>query len=214
MTKDQIAQLDSLKNTYKFTDKDWDARGLIPSAKSMSDNMDGLLNECLSDLVALENKDLTDSELKNILNRGLKRFNKLDYDTEGREFIADKFNEISKILRIDFNEDLNIWLYGRLIVKLRKIFNKEDSEIIESMMIQCTKCQDTLTKAITRIEENIPEYWTVVKCNKCGELNLFPAERNIKESRFINCTWIQSFAESEFDSIQINKKLNELKINN
>ena len=214
LTNDQIAKLDSLKNTYKFSDKDWDSRGLIPSPKVLSDKMDGLINECLSDLISSQNKGLTQNDYKNVLNRGLKRFKKMDYDTEEREFIADKFEEISKILRIDFNEDLNIWLYGRLMVKLGKILDKKSSQLIYSLTIQCSKCQDTLTKEITRIEENIPEYWTIVKCNHCGELNLFPAKGKIKESRYTNCTWIQSFAKSDYDSIQIENKLNELKMKN
>ena len=213
LTNDQITKLDSLKNTYKFTAKDWDSRGLIPSPKPLSDKMDGLLNDCLSDLISSQNKDLTQNDYKKVLNRGLKRFKKLDYDTEEREFIADKFDEISKILRIDFHEELNIWLYGRLMVKLGQIFEKKNSHTIDSLTIQCSKCQNKLTKEITRMEENIPEYWTIVKCNHCGELNLFPAKGKIKESRFVNCTWIQSYAKSEYDSIQIENKLNELKIN-
>lgn len=214
LTNDQIAKLDSLKNTYKFTDKDWDSRGLIPSPKSLSDKMDGLLNECLSDLISSQNKDLTQNDYKKVLNRGLKRFKKLDYDTEEKEFIADKFDEISKILRIDFHEDLNIWLYGRLMLKLGQFFEKKNSQIIDSLIIQCPKCQDKLTKEITRMEENTSEYWTIVKCNHCRELSLFPAKGKIKELRFVNCTWIHSFAKSDYDSIQIDNKLNELKMNN
>jgi hypothetical protein len=51
LTISQINQLDSLRNTYKFTDKDWDNRGLIPSDKSLSDKMDNLLNDCLNHLI-------------------------------------------------------------------------------------------------------------------------------------------------------------------
>ncbi len=212
MTDIQISQLDSLKNTYKFTDKDWDKRGLIPSEKSLSDKMDRLLNDCLGELISTQNKNLTQKDYKKILNRGLKRFHKLDFDTEEREFIADKFDEIAKIIRIDFSEDLNIWLYGRLMVKLGTIFNKE-SKAIDIKTIKCTDCQESLNKLIVRTEENIPEYWTIVKCNKCGNLNLFPAQGNIKESRFENCTWIKSFAKPEFDSVQIELKLKEMKMN-
>ena len=212
MTDNQIYQLDSLKNTYKFTDNDWDKRGLIPSEKSLSDKMDKLLNDCLSELISTQNKDLNQKEYEKILNRGLKRFRKLDYDTEESEFIADKFDEIAKIIRIDFNEDLNIWLYGKLMVKIGKIFTKERKSI-ETESIQCTDCQESLNKVIVSFEENIPEYWTIVKCNKCGSLNLFPAQGKINESRFENCTWIKSFAKSEFDSTQIEIKFNKMKMN-
>lgn len=125
MTDNQISQLDSLKNIYKFTDNDWDKRGLIPPDKSLSDKMDRLLNDCLEELISTRDKNLSLKDSKKILNRGLKRFRKLDYDTEEREFIADRFDEIAKIISVDFNEELDIWLYGRLMVKFRKIFSKE-----------------------------------------------------------------------------------------
>jgi hypothetical protein len=212
MTDTQISQLDSLKNTYKFTDKDWDNRGLIPSEKALSDNMDRLLNECLGELILTQNKDLSQKDYKKILNRGLKRFRKLDYDTEESEFIVDKFDEIAKIIRIDFNEDLNIWLYGKLMVKFGKIFNKEE-KVIDTLSINCSECNEPLNKLITRYEENVPEYWTIVKCNKCGDLNLFPAQGKVKASRFENCTWIKSYDKSEVDSTQIEIELNDLKMN-
>lgn len=212
MTDVQISQLDSLKNSYKFSDNDWDKRGLIPSEKSLSDNMDKLLNDCLGELISTQNKNLSKKVYKTILNRGLKRFRKLDYDTEEREFIADKFDEIANIIRIDFNEDLNIWLYGRFMVLLEKVFTNEE-KAIDIKIIQCTDCQKPLNKLIVRIEENIPAYWAIVKCNECGNLNLFPAQENIKESRFENCKWVKSFAKSEFDSVQIEMKLKEMKMN-
>jgi hypothetical protein len=214
LTSDQISQLDSLKNTYKFTDKDWDDRGLIPSNKSLSDKMNRLINECLSDLINSQNRDLSQSDYVKILDKGLKRFKKLDYDTEEKEFIAEKFHEIANIIGVDYNEKLNIWLYGSLMIKLGKVFKQDDSKILESITIQCSNCQDTLTKAIVKFEDNIPEYWTIVKCGHCGELNLFPALGNMKETRFINCTWIKSFAKSEFDSIEIKSKIIEMKTNN
>jgi len=174
--------------------------------------MDRLLNDCLGELISTQNKNLSTKDYKKILTRGLKRFRKLDYDTEEREFIADKFDEIAKIIRIDFNEDLNIWLYGRFMVKFGKIFNKE-AKVIDTVSINCSDCNEPLNKLITEYEENIPEYWTIVKCNKCGDLNLFPARGKIKALRFENCRWFKSFDKSEVDSSQIEIKLKDMKMN-
>jgi hypothetical protein len=98
--------------------------------------------------------------------------------------------------------------------KLGEVFKQDDLKILDSINIPCTKCKITLTEAIVKFEDNIPEYWTIVKCNRCGELNLFPAKGNIKETRSLNCTYIKSFPKAEFDSTQIDIKLNELKKNN
>ena len=213
LTTSQIVALESLLHKYKFSDKDWEARGLIPSDKSLSDKMNNLINDCLSDLINSQGKNLTQKDFRKILNKGLKRFKKIEYDTEGREFIVDKFDQISKIIGIDYSEELTNWLYGKPIANMFNKFNKSDLKSLESITIKCTNCQDTLTKEILIFKEQIPEYWTIVKCNNCEELNIFPAMGNIKEARFINCTWLKSYPRTEFDSVQIISKLNELKTN-
>lgn len=209
LTVTQLKQLDSLKSTYKFSDKAWEARGLIPSPKAVSDKMEKNINICLEDLISTQSEELSKEDYIDILQDGLGRFNSFDYDTEEREFIADQFAEIAAILRIDFNEQLNIWLYGRLMVFLEKLLHK-DPVIIDSINVKCNRCGSTLKQGIIKKENNIPAYWTIVKCKQCRELVLLPGKENVKEMRYFNCYFVKSLSKEEVDSIQRNEKLREI----
>ncbi|MEI9946453.1 MAG: hypothetical protein WDN26_19810 [Chitinophagaceae bacterium] len=75
------------------------------------------------------------------MKQDLSKFNKLDYDTEEKEFICDLFHELSTIADIDFKDDLNKWLYGSVLttlLKLKNILNPE--KIVETLTQPCTNC--------------------------------------------------------------------------
>jgi|GEM_PF-615263 len=205
----QISRLDSIKNTIKYSDNEWNKRGLIPSERSKVIQMELLTNQCLDDLIEKSKNYQSKSEYIKTLKTGLNRFIKLDYDTEEKEFIADTFYEISLILDVDFKEQLNVWLYGRLMILLQKIFESNDI-VIKTNEVNCTKCNKLLKELIIREENNIPEYWIIVKCNGCGKHNILPRQENIKEVRYENCIFVKSLSNLDNDSLKVLEIINEL----
>jgi hypothetical protein len=191
----------------------WEKHGLMPSEKYLSDKMDNLINACLIDLINSDNKNLSHSDFETILDKGIDRFNDLHYDTEEKEIIAEKFNDIATIINIDISKRLNIWMYGRVLSTINDLFSQEETNFVGSQIIKCSDCNNTLTQGFLEVEGNIPSYWTIVNCEHCGETNLFPAIGNIKETVFLNCTYVNLFVKAEFDSSLIEQQLKKLKIN-
>lgn len=106
-----IEKLFIFKQKEKFGFSAWDERGLNPSDDEVCEKLENLFNDCANTLIdALESGK--DNQLKNILTKGLKDFKSFDYDTEEREFICDYFFELSDIIKVDFKDNLNAWLYG------------------------------------------------------------------------------------------------------
>jgi hypothetical protein len=209
LNDNQISKLDSLKKSELYADSEWDKRGLIPSEKEKVEQMKLLTNECLDKIIEESRDYQTKSNYKKVLENGLRRFNKSDFDTEEKEFIADKFYEISLILDVDFKEQLNVWLYGRVMIMLQKLFETKDIAI-RTNEVNCTKCNILLKELIIREENNIPEYWIIVKCNDCGKHNFLPRQKNIKEVRYENCVFVKSLSSVENDSSKILEIIDEL----
>ena len=147
------------------------------------------------------------------LKSKLSRLNKLHYDREEKEFICDLFHELSAIVGVDFNDNLNTWLYGYVLtalMKIQKIIRPE--KIIETLRQPCTKCATQLETHIIRKHEGIQETgWLVGKCNICGELNLIITKPNVKETRFGNYQWVESLQMDEYTYEQALTRLEQIK---
>jgi hypothetical protein len=212
-TTDPINKLLTFRSRDKFSDENWEVRGLIPSDPDLSNKMDLLFNQVADVLIEILNHDPKEKQLKGILKSGLKKFNKTDYDTEEREFICDLFQELSDIVNIDIKADLNNWLYGALfstLQKLSKIINPE--RIIETIAQPCNKCGTQLETYIKKKQEGIPDStWLVAKCSSCNELNLLSPGPNVKELKFGNYECIDYLNKEEYSYEQALTRLEQIK---
>jgi hypothetical protein len=212
-TTNPINKLLAFRSRNKFSDKNWEARGLNPSDPDLSKKMNLLFNQIADALTDGLNHNLKEKQLKTILKNGLKMFDKADYDTEEREFICDLFFELSDIVTIDIKADLNNWLYGALLStlqKLSKIINPE--RIIETMAQSCTKCGIQLETHVKKKQEGIPDStWLVVKCNNCNELNLLSPGPNIKELKFGNYECVDYLNKEEYSYEQALTRIEQVK---
>jgi hypothetical protein len=187
LTKYQIEQLDSLLKVNKFDDNAFKERGLIPSGRQLSNQMNSLLNECLEEIIEKSQNGSKPIAVSRYLNKGLKRFGKFAYDTEEKEFIADEFYKLSEILDIDFNENIDKWVYGRLLYGVLNHLDNKDYAVQDTIIKLCTNCKDTLSLGIISYREGIAENWSIVKCKKCGTANAIKIPANVYEFSFINC---------------------------
>jgi Domain of unknown function (DUF4844) len=211
--QDQIDKLLAFKDRDKFSTEVWNKRGLNPSSNELGNQLTTLFNSCADILIeALKNKSST-RQLKSVLNKGLSKFKKAEYDTEEREFICDLFFELSTIINVDFKDNANKWLYGSALtslIKISKILRPE--KIIETLTQPCSKCNAKLETFIMRKEKGIPETgWFVVKCNNCGELNLLSHGPDVKESRFGNYQWVDTLKMNEYNHEQALVRLEQIK---
>jgi Domain of unknown function (DUF4844) len=123
MENEILSRLKIFRQKEKFSDSEWNKRGLNPSNSELVEKMDFLLNESIDEIIENHVKNSSKNTLTKTLKRGLSKFNKADYDTEEKEFILDNFHELSKILGIDFKDNLNSWLYGSVLDTLLKLSN-------------------------------------------------------------------------------------------
>lgn len=209
-----IEKLVAFKNLHKFSDTAWEERGLIPSSRELSDDLNDNFNAIVDNLISAIQKGKRGKQLSPVLKTGLKNFSKADYDTEEREFICDVFLRLARIIEIDFASDLNSWLYGSIfsaISKISKLLNPE--RVLATISQPCTKCDTELETFITEKKSGIPEStWFIVRCNNCSELNILSTGTDIKRLKFGNYEWVESLFMSEYSEEQALDRLEQLKM--
>ncbi len=209
-----LDKLNAFRKLDKFSTSAWEKRGLNPSDSEICNRLQNLFNDCADNLIEATNSDFKPRQLKSILKSWLDSVNSSDYDTEEREFICDYFDQLSKIVSVDFKDNLNSWLYGKVLNTLFKVtsFFKGQDKIIETLSQDCTQCGSKLETFITRKEEGIPDYsWTIIQCNNCNEYNLLSTGPNIKELRFGNYKSIEQLPKTEYTEEQAKGRLEQIK---
>ena len=209
-----LDKLNAFRKLDKFSTSAWEQRGLNPSDSEMCNRLQNLFNDCADNLIEATNSDFKPRQLKSILKGWLDSVNNSDYDTEEREFICDYFDQLSKIVSVDFKDNLNNWLYGKVLNTLLKVtsFFKGQDKIVETLSQDCTQCGSKLETFITRKEEGIPDYsWKIIQCNNCNEFNLLSTGPNIKEYRFGNYKSIEQLSKTEYTEEQANVRLEQIK---
>lgn len=209
-----LEKLSQFKQKDKFSDSEWDKRGLNPSDIELCSKMERLFNDCADSLINSVKNNKNKKANKKILKSGLQRFNKLDYDTEEREFICDYFFELSQIVDVDIKNNLNNWLYGygiNTIIKVLSAFKKPD-KIIETLSQNCTKCNSKLETYILERQSDFPNTaFNIVKCKTCGEFNLIDQEPGIKRQKFGNYDWVEQLSKDEYNDEQAKTRLEQIK---
>ena len=209
----QIDRLIEFKQRDKFSPAAWDDRGLNPSNDELCQQLKTLFNSCADGLLEAIDKKYSTRQLKKVLKNELANFRSLEYDTEEKEFIVDLFYELSTIVNVDFNDDLNKWLYGSILttlLKIKKVLKPE--RIVETIKQPCTKCGTDLETHIMKREQGIAETsWLIVKCNNCKEFNLLSHGPDVKETRFGNYQWVENLRMDEFTHEQALTRLEQIK---
>lgn len=217
MTDKQITldKLEAFKNRNKFSYSAWEERGLNPSANEISDKLEILFNKCTDELINAINLSLKTKQLKLILKQNLESLYSSDFDTEEREFICNYFDQLSKIVSVEFKDNLNSWLYGNLLNIIFKVssFFKGKVKDKEILTQDCTKCGSKLETFITKKEDGTPDYsWKIIQCDNCKEFNLLSTGPNIKELRFGNYKLIEQLPKTEFNEEEAVIRLNQIKV--
>jgi hypothetical protein len=120
MNKEILKKLQEFLKRDKFNKKLFEKRGLNPSPKETINLMEEAINECIKELVELSKQDKPDKFLKRKLIKYLNSLDKSNFDTEEKEFLLDYFDELSKIIQINIDKELDGWIYGPLDKKDNK----------------------------------------------------------------------------------------------
>jgi hypothetical protein len=209
-----LDRLNTFRQQDKFSASEWEKRGLNPSNDEVCDKLQGLFNHCADNLIEGINLDFKRNKVRSILKRWLESINSADFDTEEREFICSYFDELSKMVAVDFKDDLNNWLYGKVLNTLFKLtsFFKGQEKVVETLTQECTKCGLKLETFVTKKEEGIPDHsWTIIQCKNCNEYNLLSVGSNIKEFRFGNYISIEHLPKAEYTEKQATVRLEQIK---
>lgn len=209
-----LDQLNALRTLDKFSDSAWEQRGLNPSNIEICNQLQNLFDDCADNLIEATNSDFKPRQLKRILKSWLACVNRYQYDTEEREFICHYFDQLSKIVSVDFKDNLNSWLYGNVINTLFKMtsFFKRKVKIVETLTQNCTQCGSKLETFILRREQGILDHsWKIIQCNNCNEFNLLWTVPNIKELRLGNFKLVEQLPKTEYTEEQANTRLEQIK---
>lgn len=202
MSNSRLERLQFLLDKEKFADSEWENRGLNPSGSDLCDYMEAKFNSCLSSLIGLIEINSSEKTLKKELSKGLNSFDKFNFDTEEKEFICDTFYEISKIIQVDFKNELNKWLYGSLLSYIFKVSNffRGKEKITETLSQNCTKCESKLETFILSKEDSILDSdFLIVRCKSCREFNLLDNGPNVKQLRFGDYELVEQLPKSNYD---------------
>jgi hypothetical protein len=206
-----INRLSALKQKDKFSEGEWNRRGLNPSGVECCRQLDLLFNAVLVDLIEGVGSS---SDLKQILSHHLSGFVKSEYDAEEREFIADLFSNVAFIVDVDFAFTLNRWIYGSIVAIIMKIFSlfKRPAVIVDTLSQECTNCNALLETFILERGNDIPDLcWDIIQCDSCKEFNLLNKGPHIRQLRFGNYRWIEQLSKSEFNEEQATIRLEQIK---
>lgn len=210
LNQETVQSLTQLREKSKFTDSDWDKRGLIPSDQEKISEMTRLLNVCLDELLTDLRSKAPERQIRKTLSKGLKRFKSKDYDTEEKEFIGDEFHKIGALLQLDISDYLNSWLYGGFLGTVVNLAKRKEI-IIETKSIACNKCKTTLSIKVTARKEDIPKYWIIGQCIQCGEYNLLPTGENAGGIKFQNFTSVEMLDSNENSEEQAKTRLEQIR---
>jgi len=210
LNQEIVNRLTDLRKKKKFTDSDWEKRGLNPSDSNKINEMVQLTDLCLDELLTDIQNNPTEKKLKNTLTKGLKRFKTSHYDTEEKEFIADEFQKISSVLGLNLAGNLNGWLYGKVLGTIINLTKKKET-IFDTKEYNCTNCNLALKLKLTEIRNGIPNYWVIGQCNQCGEFNLLSTGENAGRLDFENFTSTEMLDSNENSEERANTRLNQLK---
>ena len=209
-TQETIEKLTNLRARKKFTDSDWEKRGLNPSDSEKVNEMIRLTDMCLDELLAMIKSNPTEKQVREVLINGLDRFKTSYYDTEEKEFIGEEFYKIGLIVGLDISDFFNEWMYGAVLSAIMKL-NKKKEVIVDTNSVACSKCKSILNVKITETKTNAHSYWVIGQCNQCGEYNLLSTGENAGRMKFENFALIKTLKTSENSEEQARNKLEDIK---
>ena len=208
----KLDRLKFLLDKKKFSDSEWEKRGLNQSSSELCEQLENKMNLCLKSLIILIENNASEKELKKDLRKSLRSFDRTNFDTEEKEFISDYFNQISKALEIDFKDDLNKWLYGNIVNTILKISEFIKGKIIETISQDCTKCNAKLDTFILEKDNEIPASdFFIVKCISCGEYNLIDNILKAKRLKFGNYEFIEQLSRKDYNLDEALIRLKQIK---
>lgn len=211
--KDVTERLTAFRNRDKFSYEAWQDRGLNPSNAELCSKLTTLFNQCTDALKDAVDQKVSDSQLKRIIKIHLSNFKKWDYDTEEREFICDLFLELASILKIDFSDEIDRWVYGWLLnslMKIRAIFYPE--QIVEIIGQNCQSCGRAIDTFIMEKEEDIPDaMWNIVQCGNCKDYSLVSYGPNVKAVKFGNYRPIEELSKEQYTKEQAEIRVEQLR---
>ncbi|EJL64483.1 DUF4844 domain-containing protein [Flavobacterium sp. CF136] len=216
----KILALEKLKNKEKFSNEEWENRGLNPSEKSLCIKLEKSFNDLITNLISSSNTKKSPQEIETIFEKYFNKIKSDELDTEEREFVVDYFDEIAKILKSDsLNEKLNSWTYGteaydyeKAVKKLSEKILEEERKRHEIISMECSKCRTQLETFILEKDNSIPSFeFDIIKCVKCSELNILDKGCGIKRYRFLNYELIEELPKEEYDLSKALQRLEQLK---
>ncbi|RYU81832.1 DUF4844 domain-containing protein [Hymenobacter persicinus] len=213
MSSRTLINLQAFQAENKFADAVWEARGLNSSASELLAHMKSLFNDCTEKLIIQVQQGTTKRQLKQTLVMGLTTFDSGDYDTEEKEFIADRIYELAQLVEVDMKDELNTWSYGNALSALIEVFKSvKPQKAAPALTQECTKCKAVLETFILEKREAIPSAcFMVAQCQACFELNLIEIPDGVARMHCGKYNALQRLNRRQCTSEQAKAKLEQLK---
>lgn len=170
-----------------------------------------LINKLLNCIDELDHNSTSNvDDKKNIICSFLEDISSSVIDTEDSEYIASKMEDIATALKIDCSRPVYTWLYGSDLANVL-LMNTTQKTLIEFVRT-CKKCGTEFKFEILEIENSIPDYWRVFKCNSCDSKNIISLMGGIKRYNFQNCNFERCYNKKDYLEEDIQSKIDQQQI--
>jgi hypothetical protein len=209
---ERIAYLEEFRDRDKFSVSAWDSRGLGASESYISESLHIGFRNTAELLISAVSANATKRKLRSILLMGLRDCKKLSLDTEEKEYASELFYELSEIVGVDIKHQLNIFLYGYLLVGLiyivRLIKPKRKLKIIHE---QCESCNAFFTFELDLKTVRPNESWVICQCLLCRHYFLIAHQESSQRLTYKNCMPVEYLAKDEFTQNQAENRLEQIR---
>lgn len=207
----EIVKLVIFKRRDKFSAEAWSARGLNPSDENVCRRLEIFFNRIANKLIKNIEEGGTVEQNKNLLKQHLFALDSSGYDTEEKEFICDLFFELSTVLKVQFEREVQKWLYDNELYSYREPLPGKQA-ILETYSQNCEVCDNKLESFVIDKEESIPAMdWLIVRCKSCKGYNIINLSSGIKQLKFGDYIVVEQLPKSKFTVDAIRERMEQLK---
>jgi Domain of unknown function (DUF4844) len=195
------SQLATFKRKKKFSDAEWEKRGLIPSSKAMCAQLEAFFDELASRLILVVNEAEPTSAAGILFAQALAEIDRDEYDTEEAELICSVLETLAGPFGLKLGGQLNSWLYGEELGAVATEQSEREAEptTLETLSQSCTKCGAALDTAIVDFRlDNDSESWLSIECLACGGLNFLVLPPGIGSCRPRGYSMVSQYWRSKF----------------
>jgi hypothetical protein len=190
------ATIAAFRRKKKFSNAEWQKRGLLPSAAELSSTLESFFNDLAKSLLADIEAPSPLTAAERTLTAAIEALDRDLYDTEEAEFICTLLEALAQVFGLKFGPALNVWLYGEGLGQAATELAEREANVqpLRTLVQACSGCNSDLLSDITsERDDNEAEAWFSIECLTCGALNFLTLPPGIGSMRPTGYRFVQPY---------------------